>query len=63
MSILYIDTALIVTLILLAVVCIYSLFRLHKKSCTIYEKQIEIEKLQVELKYELNKRKNNSIFS
>jgi hypothetical protein len=59
----YIDTVLIIALLLLVSVGIILLYRLHKTSCQIYEKQIEIETRQMQLKYDLHNKKSNSIFS
>lgn len=59
----YIDTVLIIVLLLLVAVGSILLYRLHRQSCRIYEKQIEIETRQVQLKNDIDNRKNNSIFS
>jgi hypothetical protein len=63
MNLLFVDTILLIALLILVSICIGVLYRLHRKSCIIYEKQIEIEKQQVQLKNDLHSKKSNSIFS
>lgn len=40
----------------------FSLHFFHKRLCAVFQKQIEIEKMQVELKFEMQNRNTNSIF-
>jgi len=58
----YLDLAIAVVMLTLFGVGALSLYIVHKRLCAVFEKQIEIEKMQVELKYELKHRNEHSIF-
>ena len=58
----YLDLIIAVVMLTLFGVGAFSLFIVHRRLCTVYQKQIEIEKMQVELKYELKARNEHSIF-
>jgi hypothetical protein len=58
----YLDLIIAVVMLTLFGVGAFSLHFFHKRLCAVFEKQIEIEKMQVELKYELKHRNENSIF-
>jgi hypothetical protein len=58
----YLDLIIAIVMLTLFGIGAYSLYVVHKRLCAVFEKQIEIEKMQVELKYELKHRDKHSIF-
>lgn len=58
----YLDLILAIVLMTLFGVGAVALYFVHKRFCQIFQKQIEIEKMQVQLQNDLKHRKDNSIF-
>ena len=58
----YLNLLIAVVILMLFSISTFGLYIVHKRLCAVFEKQIEIEKLQVELKYELKNRNEHSIF-